>query len=134
MRVATEMRKKNANEKGLDVGIRWLYMQGNPLPPVHKKYTMNSEARNTEFDLSFFADDTTIIGSSEEIAMGKEIIKEVMGEFEEQINKSKEEHVIFGDLESGNIRMLGTWLGHEKDTKMRLQRAGKVWATIKKRF
>ena len=30
--------------------------------------------------------------------------------------------------------MLGTWLGHEKDTKMRFQRAGQVWATIKKRF
>ena len=66
--------------------------------------------------------------------MGKEIIEEVMGGFEEQTNKSNEEHVIFGDLESGNIRMLGTWLGQEKDTKMRLQRASKVWATIKKRF
>ena len=57
-----------------------------------------------------------------------------MGNFQEQTNKSKEEHVIFGDSESGNVRMLGTWLGHEKDTKMRLQRAGKVWSTIRKRF
>ena len=132
MRVVTEMRKQNANEKGLDVGIRWSYMPGNSLPPVHKKYTINSEARKTEFDLSLSADDTTIIGSSEEIAMGKEITEEVMGEFEEQTNKSKEEHVNFRDLESGNIRMLGTWLGHEKDKKIRLQRASKVWATIKK--
>ena len=66
--------------------------------------------------------------------MGKDIIEEVMGNFEEQTNKSKEEHVIFGDSESGNVRMLGTWLGHEKDTKMRLQRASKVWPTVRKRF
>ena len=66
--------------------------------------------------------------------MGKEITEVVIGNFEEQTNKSKEEHVIFGDSESGNVRMLGTWLGHEKDTKMRLQRAGKVWSTIRKRF
>ena len=36
MRVATEMRKERANENGFDVGIRWSYMPGNSLPPVHK--------------------------------------------------------------------------------------------------
>ena len=92
-------------------------MPGNSLPPVHKQYTFNSEAKRTEFDLSLFADDTTIIGNNQEIAIGKEITEEVMGNFEEQTNKSKGEHVIFGDSESGNVRMLGTWLGHEKDNK-----------------
>ena len=97
MRVATEMRKEKANEKGLDVGIRWSYVHGNsPPPPLHKKYTFNSEAKRTNFDLSLFADDTTIIGSNQEIAMGKEVIEEVMGNFEEQTNKSKDKHVIFG--------------------------------------
>jgi len=48
-------------KKGLDVGIRWSYMPGNSLPPVHKKYTFNSEAIRTDFDLSLFADDTTIM-------------------------------------------------------------------------
>ena len=134
MRVATEVRKEKANDIGWDVGIKWSYMPGNSLPPVHKKYTFNSEAKRTDFDLSLFADDTTIIGNGQEIDMGKELIEEVMGNFEEQTNKSKEEHVIFGDPESGNTRMLGTWLGREKDTKMRLQRAGKVWSTIRKRF
>ena len=113
-RVATEMRKEKANEKGLDVGIRWEYMPGNSLPPVNKNYIFNSEAKRTDFDLSLFADDTTIIASNQGIAMGKEIIEEVMGNFEEQTNKSKVEHVIFGDSESGNIRTLGTWLGHEQ--------------------
>ena len=93
-------------------------MPGNSLPPVHKKYTFNS----------------TSIGNNQEIAIGKGVIEEVMGNFEEQKSKSKEEHVIFGDSESGNVRMLGTWLGHEKDTKMILQRVGKVCSTIRKRF
>ena len=67
--------------------------------------------------MSLFADDTAIIGNNQEIAIGKEIIEEVMGNFEEQTNTSKEEHVVFGDSESGNIRMLGTWLGQEKTQK-----------------
>ena len=71
MRVATEMRKEKANEKELDVGIRWSYMPGNSLPPAHKKYTFNSEAKRTDFDLSLFADDTTIIGNNQDIGMGK---------------------------------------------------------------
>ena len=108
MRVATEVRKEKANDIGWDVGIRWSYMPGNSLPPVHKKYTFNSEAKRTDFDLSLFPDDTTIIGNGQEIDMGKELIEEVMGKFEEQTNKSKEEHVIFGDSESGNTRMLRT--------------------------
>ena len=54
-------------------------MTGNSLPPVHKKHTFNSEATRTEFDLSLFADDKTIIGNNQEIAIGKEIIEEVMG-------------------------------------------------------
>ena len=100
-----------------DVGIRRLYIPGSSPHPYTRNILSNSEAKRAEFDSSHFADDATIIGRSEEIAMGKEIIEEVMGNFEEQTNKSKEEHVIFGDLESGNVRMLGTWLGHEKDTK-----------------
>jgi len=84
MRVATEMRKENANEKGLAEGIRWSYMPGNSLPPVHKEYTFNSEAKRTNSDLSLFADDTSIIGSNQEIAMGREIIEAVMGNFEDK--------------------------------------------------
>ena len=65
--------------------------------------------------MSLFADNTTIIGNNQEIAIGKKIIEEVLGNFEEQTNKSKEEDVIFGDSEGGNVRIIGTWLGHEKD-------------------
>ena len=40
--------KEKANEKGLDVRIRWSYMPGKSLPPVHKKYSFNSEAKRTD--------------------------------------------------------------------------------------
>lgn len=53
MRVAKEMRIENANERGWDVGITWSYMPGNSLPPINKKYTFNSEAKSTEFDLNW---------------------------------------------------------------------------------
>ena len=84
--------------------------------------------------MSLFADDTTVIGTQEEIAEGKKIIEKVMRQFEELTNVDKEENLIFGSEESEDIRMLGTWLGRKNDMKHRIQRAGKAWATIRKRF
>ena len=80
------------------------------LPTCKQTYTFNSQPKITEFVLSLFADDTTVIGSNQEITMGIEIIEEVMENFEVQTNKSKEEHAICGNSESGNVRMLGTRL------------------------
>ena len=133
MRVATEVKKEKANDIGWDVGIRLSYMPENSLPPV-KEYTFNSETKRKDFALSLFADDTTTVGNGQEIDTGKELIEEAMRNFEEQTNKLKEEHVIFGDSESGNTRTLGTWLDRETDTKMRVQRPGKLWSTIRRRF
>ena len=108
MRVATEMRREKANQMGWDAEIIWSYMPENSLPPVHKKYILNLEAKGKDLDLSLFADGTTTIGNGHEIEIRKELIKEVMGNSEEQTNKSEEEHVILGDSESGNTRMTGT--------------------------
>ena len=105
MRVATEMTKEKANVKGVDAGTRWSYIPGNSLPPTHKDYYFNSEQREHNF-LSLFTDDTTSIGGNQEIAMGIEIIEEVMENFEKQTNKSSQEHVISRDSESGNTRHL----------------------------
>ena len=33
----------------VDVGIKLSYMPGNSFPPVHIKYTFNSEAMRTEY-------------------------------------------------------------------------------------
>ena len=71
---------------------------------------------------------------SDEIGEGKQIIEKVMGEFEEGTNESKKEKMEFGERDSEEIRMLGTYMGNEHDTNMRIKRAARTWMQIKKRF
>ena len=75
-------------------------------------------------DLSLFADDTTIVGDEEELEDGVAATKKVMGEFEERNNDDKEEALVFGVEEGGDIRMLGCWMGWKQDVEKRLERAG----------
>jgi len=49
----------------------WSYMHGHSLLHVHKKNPFNSEAKSTYPNLLLFGDDTTIIGSNQELKMGK---------------------------------------------------------------
>ena len=65
-------------------------MPGHSLPPRNVKNSFNSEAENATLTMSLFADDTTIIGMSDEIEEGKRIIEKVMGEFGERTNESNE--------------------------------------------
>ena len=132
MRIADKQRKEEARERDREVGVGWRYMTGHSLLPKHLKNTFNSEASSTRLEMSLFADDTTVIGTQEEITEGKKIIEKVMRQFEELTNVDKEENLIFGSEESEDIRMLGTWLGRKTDMKHRMQRAGKAWATIRK--
>ena len=117
MRVATEMRKEKANEKGLDVGIRWPYTPVNSLSNVHKKYPFNSEAKRTEFVLLLFANDTTIFGINQEIVMGKEIIEEVMGKLKSRQVKRRECYLWgFREWQCKNTRTLvRTWKRHKNE-------------------
>ena len=71
---------------------------------------------------------------SDEKEEGKQIIEKVMGEFEERTNESKEEKMEFGAKDSEEIQMLGTYMGNEHDTNMRIKRAARIWMQIKKRF
>ena len=54
-------------------------MTGHSLPPKNVKNTFNSEAKNAILTMSLFEDDTTIIGMSDEIEEGKQIIEKVNG-------------------------------------------------------
>ena len=76
--------------------------------------------------MSLFADDTTIIEMSDEIEEGKQIIEKVMGELEGRTNESKEEKMEFGERDNEEIRMLGTYMGSEHDTNMRIKRAART--------
>ena len=55
------------------------------------------------------------------------VMKEVMGRFEERSNDQKEECLDFYMEESDSIRVLGSWVGTKEDENMRLRRAGGLW-------
>ena len=134
IRVAEKERVHEAEKRNKKAGSDWSFMPGHSLPPKNVMNTLNSEAKNTTLTISLFADDTTIIGMSEEIEEGKQIIEKVMGEFEERTKESKEEKMEFGAKDSEEIRMLGTYMGNEHDTNMRIKRAARTWMQIKKDF
>ena len=84
IRVAEKERVHEAEKRNKKVGIDWSFMPGHSLPPKNVKNTFNSEAKNTTLTLSLFADDTTIIGMSDEIEEDKQIIEKVMGELKRE--------------------------------------------------
>ena len=57
-----------------------------------------------------------------------------MGEFEERTNESKEVKMEFGERDSEEIRMLGTYMGNEHGTNVRMKRSARTWMQIRKRF
>ena len=84
---------------------------------------------------SLFADDTTILGKKNEIFKGREIVVEVMScRFEEKCHPDKEEHVYFGERASETTRMLGIFIGGEKDTQERLKRGRQAIWKVRKRL
>ena len=132
MRRALEERLKAAEQSGMEVGIPWRWKPGSRFP--NKSEEKNSETRRELFHSVLFADDTTVLGTSEEIQSGVEITKKVMNWFEERSNDDKEKYLKFGDEESKGIRMLGCWVGRNHDTKNRKKRAGAAWAKVKTRL
>ena len=118
IQVAEKERAHEVEKRNKKVGIDWSFMPGYSLPPKNVKNAHNSQAKNTTLTMSLFADDTTITGMSDEIEEGKQIIEKVMGELEERTNESKEDKIEFGTKDSEEIRILGTYMGNEHDTKM----------------
>ena len=91
----------------------------------------STEARGVTITSALFADDTTIIGTKQELGEGVEKIKQVMGRWEERNNDDKEERLVFGTEEGGEVRVLGSWLGAEADRRNRIRRAGRLWGQVK---
>ncbi len=61
-----------------------------------------------------FADDTTIVGTKEEMDGGVNAMKEVMGRFEERSNDQKEECLDFCMEESESIKSAWVMGGYER--------------------
>ena len=128
MRQAEEERLRLGGE---EVGIRWKWMPGSSFAGTGVWEKGSSEAKGITITSALFADDTTIIGRKREMEMGVEKVKEVMGRWEERNNDDKEERLVLGTEEGGEIRVLGSWLGAEADKKNRIKRAGRLWGQVK---
>ena len=123
MRIAAKKRKKRAEEKGQVAGVVVKWVPGSAFPSEKGwEKSDNSEAIAVIIDKSLFADDTTVVGNKEELESGVQTTKEVMNQFEERNNDDKEEELIFGEGDSGKIRMLGSWMSWKDDVKKRVER------------
>ena len=128
MRLGEQKRYESAMEKYGNMGARWRWIPGGGIPDQNKSEKCNSEAETRNLSLILFADDTTIIGERREIEEGVNEKKAVMSQFKERNNDDKEEDVVFGNVDAGEIRVLGSWLGPASDLKNRKKRAGALWA------
>ena len=63
-----------------------------------------------------------------------ETTKKVLSWWEEKNNDDKEEKLEFGQEGSGDIRILGCWMGWEEDVKQRLARGRKAWGRLRNRL
>ena len=132
--IAERKRRQLGNQNGQKVGIEWNWLPGGKLPSNNQYGRYNSETQKTNITMSLFADDTTILGTREELPRGCEAIKEVMTSFEEKNNESKEEKLVFGESSSHGIRMLGSWMNPNVDVQNRIKRAGFLWGRVRPRL
>ena len=105
MRQAEEARCREG-----EVGVGWRWVPGGSFAGVGNWEKECSEAKEVRVRLVLFADDTTVVGTKGEVGRGVDRMKEVMGRWEEKNNEDKEEVLEFGSSESGNIRMLGSYM------------------------
>ncbi len=105
-------------------------MPGSALPGEKLCEKNQSEAVEMWLDSSLFADDATVVGDEEELENGVAVTKKVMGDFEERNNDDKEEPLVFGSDEAGEIRMLG-W---KQDVERSSERARKAWWKVKRQL
>ena len=134
MRIAKKERMERALSDGRSAGIVMKWVPGSAFPSARAWERGCSDAVEVRITESLFADDTTEIGEKDELTVGLQVVKEVMGRFEERNNEDKEEALDFGSDEAGEVRMLGCWVGWQNDVKNRLSRAGKAWFAVKPRL
>ena len=116
------------------MGVEWRWISGSSFAGTGTWERNGSEAKEVCFRRLLFVDDTTIVGTKEEMDGRVNTMKEVMGRFEERSNDQKEECLDFYMEESDSIRVLGLWVGTKEDVNMRLQRAGDPWAKVKEQM
>ena len=92
IQAAERKRNERAVSSGESMGIAWNWIDNDKIPSSEQTGKFNSEAKRTHFSISLFADDTTVLGTAEEMEQGCQAIKETMQVFEEKNNEKKEEN------------------------------------------
>ena len=118
-------------EQGGDVGVPWRWVPGGSFAGGRVWERGGAECRSVRLRCALFADDTTVVGMSDEIERGTNGMKSVMGNWEESINEDKEEVLGFGTREGGEVRVLGSWMSAEVDVKNRIKRANGLWWRVR---
>ena len=133
MRKSAEEREKQAKDANKSCGLDWGWKTGSSFP-ANKATRIKRSSACEKFTItdSLFADDSTLIGWSEELKEGKETIKKEMMKLEEKCHDGKEEIIWFASETAENTRMLGTLIGKKKDREARIRRANGAWAKVKK--
>ena len=127
------MRQAEASrrEQNGDVGVAWRWVPGGSFAGGKVWERGGRECKTVQMSCGLFADDTTIVGMSGELDEGVRVVKNVMNEWEERNNDSKEEVLEFGTREGGEVRVLGSWVSTEADVKNRIKRASGLWWRVK---
>ena len=135
MRLASQERRTEAEKQGLECGLKWGWVPNNSFPALDPAATLRSSAKE-EFMIEdlLFADDSTIIGWTEELREGKEVIKKSILNFEEKCHDGKEEFVTFGTKEADKTRILGTLLGKKDDRAARIKRGFTSCSKVRRWF
>ena len=128
--IAETKRRQLGNQSRKKVGIEWSWLPGK-LPSNNQYGRYNSEAKQTNITMSLFVDDTTILGTKDELEQGCKIIKDVMTSFEEKDNEAKEEKLALGEISSHGNRMLGSWINPKVGAQNRIKRAGHLWGKVR---
>ena len=85
MRIARRELKRKDDEMGMEIGIPFMFVQGNSLPGQRSEKP-NPEAKWVRINISLFVDDTAVVGRRTELEEGLKITKETMSKFEEKNN------------------------------------------------
>ncbi|KAI8519281.1 hypothetical protein Bbelb_025380 [Branchiostoma belcheri] len=97
MRQGEEERRK----RGGEVGVPWRWVPGGSFAGNRVWEKGGTEVKSVKVSSALFADDTSILGMSDEIDAGVTTVKEVMTKWEERNNDDKEEVLEFGTEEGG---------------------------------
>ena len=133
MRLAAKKLRAKAAEIGEECGLEWSWGPGNSLPPIEVKRALRSSTQEVfRLEESLFADDSTLLGWTEELAVGKETVKAEMMKFEEKCHNGKEEYIAFGSETANCTRMLGTLIGRKQDRAARIKRGYWAWSKVRR--